>query len=134
MKRAYSSPFFKKRLQHIEARIIECKRYIKEKNFKFFGELIEKEALEMHTITLTSQPPIVYWHPGTLCVMRAVHLWRQEGLESYFTINTGHNIHVIVQEKDKEVLAKELSNLEEVNEVIINYPAQGAQLSEQHLF
>src|SRR3989338_1346254 len=134
MKRAYSSPFFEQRLQHIETRIIECKKYIKEKNFKLFGELIEQESLEMHAITLTSQPPLIYWHPGTLRVMRAVHLWRQEGLGSYYTINTGHNIHVIVQEKDKEVLAKELSNLEEVNEVIINYPAQGAQLSEQHLF
>ncbi|MEK9178495.1 MAG: diphosphomevalonate decarboxylase, partial [Patescibacteria group bacterium] len=133
-KTAKTSPFFEKRLQGINGEIREIKNAIKEKDFTKFGEIVEKEALEFHSILFTSSPPLFYWTPQTVLVMKQVQALRRDGLESYFTINTGQDIHVICQKNDAEKVSKKLSALSEVNNVIVNYPARGAYLTDKHLF
>lgn len=133
-KTAGSSPFFPIRLKRINEKINLIKKYMKEKNFSAFGELIEAEALELHAIMLTSSPSLIYWLPGTLKVMHAVKRWRQEGLEVYFTVNTGQDIHLICQKKDVKTIVKKAQDLSDVTKTIINYPSKGAHLTEEHLF
>ena len=66
--------------------------------------------------------------------MKEVQAWRQEGLEAYFTINTGQDIHVICRKIDIQKISKKLSSLKEVSNVIVNYPSKGAHLVQNHLF
>src|SRR3989344_3152024 len=94
---AQSSPFLPTRLSRMKEKNILVKKLIKERNFKAFGELIEQEALELHTIMLTQYPPLIYWTPGTLQIMKLTSLWRTQGLPVYFTINTGQDIHLIIE-------------------------------------
>lgn len=133
-KLASSSPFFPVRSARIKEKINLIKRYMKEKNFVAFGELIEGEALELHAIMLTSTPSLIYWLPGTLKVMHAVKRWRQKGLEVYFTVNTGQDIHLICQKKDVEKVVKKAQDLSDVQKTIVNYPSQGARLISSNLF
>jgi len=129
-----SSPFFPVRLANIKGKIELMKKYLKEKNFSDFGELLEAEALELHSIMLTSKPSLIYLLPGSLKIMHAVKKWRQEGLEVYFTVNTGQDIHLICRKKDAETVVKKLNEIEEVSKTIINNPSKGAHLSDKHLF
>ncbi len=133
-KLAGSSPFFPLRLERINERIKLIKKYLKEKDFKNFGELIEQEALELHAIMLTSSPSLIYWLPGTLKVMHAVKRWREEGLQVYFTVNTGQDIHLICQKKDIEKVVRKAKEVSDVQKTIINYPSKGARLTKNHLF
>ena len=96
--------------------------------------MIEQEALELHSIMLTSKPPLIYWLPETLKVMHAVIKWRQEGLQVYFTINTGQNIHLICREKDLKKVMVRIKELSVVIKTIINNPSRGADLTTSHLF
>ncbi|MBI4097403.1 MAG: hypothetical protein HY428_03230 [Candidatus Levybacteria bacterium] len=66
--------------------------------------------------------------------MKAVKKWRKEGLEVYFTINTGQNIHLICQQKDAEKIASLVKEIPEVKEVIINTPSKGTHIVSGHLF
>ena len=134
MSRAETSPFFEQRLKKMNKKITDCKKYIKAKNFTSFGNLIEQEAIEMHTVALTSNPPLIYWYPETVLVMKAVQQWRKDGLESYFTINTGHNLHIITEAKNQSNVIKELQEIKAVREIIANKPALGARIIEKHLF
>lgn len=131
---ATSSPFYAIRLDKIKAKIAKIKTYIKTKNFNKFGEIIEAEALELHAIMLTSHPSLIYWYPATVTVMKAVKKWRAQGLEVYFTVNTGQNIHLICQQKDAEKVASLVKNLPEAKEVIINTPSKGTHIVSNHLF
>lgn len=133
-KLAASSPFFPVRLERISRKIKLIKKYLQEKDFKNFGELLEAEALELHTIMLTSSPSLIYWLPGTLRVMHAVKRWRQEGLGVYFTVNTGQDIHLICQKKDFEKVTKKTEEISDVQKTIINYCSKGAHLTEDYLF
>jgi len=133
-KRANSSPFFAVRLSRMKNKINLIKKYIKEKDFIKFGELIEAEALELHSIMLTSNPSLIYLLPGSLRIMHMVKKWRQEGLRVYFTVNTGQDIHLICQKKEVDEVVKRVETIPDVKKTIINYSSKGARLIDSHLF
>lgn len=134
-KTANTSPFFETRLDLMNKKIEQCTQLIEEKNFTEFGELIEAEALELHSIMLTQNPSLLYWTPQSLLMMKQVQAWRIEGvIECYFTVNTGQDVHIIVEQKNMKKLKKLLAHIPEVNDVIVNTPAIGARLSSEHLF
>lgn len=108
---ARTSPFFEARQAHVKAKLEAVRLALAEKNFTQLGEIVEAEALEFHSILLTSQPPLIAWYPGTIEVMLEVQKLRREGVECYFTINTGFNVHVLTLpefETQVEVRLKEL--------------------------
>src|SRR4030042_4279162 len=86
-----TSPFFPQRLARINNKIIRLKKFLREKNFNKFGEIIEEEALELHAVILTSKPPLLFWSPETVHIMKLVRNWRRQGLPVFFSINTGHD-------------------------------------------
>lgn len=131
---ASTSPFFQTRLDKMDEKINRFKKTLETKNFTEFGKIIEEEALELHAIMLTSSPSLIYWQPETLKLMKLVKDWRGNGLESYFTLNTGQDIHIIVEGKNKEKLVSKLQDIKEVKETIINHPSAGARIIEKHLF
>ncbi|MEK7597369.1 MAG: diphosphomevalonate decarboxylase [Patescibacteria group bacterium] len=133
-KLASSSPFFQTRLDKIDEKISRFKKSLETKNFTEFGKIVEGEALELHAIMLTSTPSLIYWQPETVKLMKLIKNWRSEGLEVYFTVNTGQDIHIIVEEKNTKELVKKLKNIKEVKKIIVNQPSVGARLTEKHLF
>lgn len=129
-----SSPFFQNRLSRINNKIKLIKELMEKKDFTKFGELVESEALELHAIMLTSSPPLIYWTPGTLKIMKLCSKWRSESLSVYFTINTGQDIHLIIEKKNVGRLKEKLKEIPEAKEIIVNYPAKGVRIVENHLF
>lgn len=133
-KLASTSPFFQIRLGGIKAKLELAKKLIAERNFSEFGKLVEAEALEMHAVMLTSSPSLIYWTPGTLKIMKLTKKWRADGLPVYFTINTGQDIHLLCEPESVNALKEQLKLIPEVKEVIVNTPAVGARIAEEHLF
>ena len=133
-KLAKSSIFFPIRLKRIPKKIINCKKLIEEKKFTEFGQLIEAEALELHAIMLTSFPSLIYWLPMTVLLMNNIKQWRNDGIEAYFSVNTGQNIHIFAEEKNTDNIIQRLKNIAGVMEVIVNKPSEGARLISNHLF
>ena len=131
---ARTSSYYKTRLKELPRRIENIKAAIAKKDFSMLGEMIEKEAISMHTVCMTCCPPIFYWNPATLEIIKAVRSWRDNGLLAYFTIDAGPNVHVICQKKDASEVNRRLKNLHSVLFTIINRTGQGVRLSDQHLF
>jgi mevalonate pyrophosphate decarboxylase len=55
---------------------------------------------------------------------------RKEGLEVYFTINTGQDVHLITQKADVTRLQERLKEIPDVRETIVNYASNGAMVVE----
>lgn len=108
---AQTSPFFTVRQEKIKAKIIAVKQAITEKNFTKLGNIVEAEALEFHSILLTSEVPLILWYPGTVQVMQEVQKLRDEGIECYFTINTGFNVHILTLPEFEGEVQKRLAAL-----------------------
>lgn len=133
-KTATSSPFMNLRLSKMKDKNKLLKTLIEKRDFEKFGQLVEAEALELHAIMLTQTPPLIYWRPETIILMKEVQKWRKEGLAAYFTVNTGQDMHIICQQKDAESVAERAKTLSITKDVIINTPCEGTRLVESHLF
>lgn len=131
---ARTSPFYEARIKNISAKLAAVKSALTTKNFTQLGELVEAEALEFHSILLTSTPSMIAWYPGTVEVMLAVQQMRREGVEAYFTINTGFNIHVLTLPEHEAEVAKRLSELSLVKKVLHAKVGNGPKMIDQHLF
>jgi diphosphomevalonate decarboxylase len=132
---AGKNPFLKARLELVKENLKKIKKAFKKKDFSLLGEVIESEALSLHSVMFTSQPALIYWQPTTLSIMHKVIRWREEGIvESYFTIDAGPNIHLIYQGKDEKKLLAKLKGVKGIKKVIVNKPARGAHLLASHLF
>lgn len=126
--KALTSPFFKLRLLDLEKRTQKIKKAFLKKDFTWFGTLLEEEALSMHFIMMTQKPPLFYWSGKTIEIIKKVITLRQKGIEVYFTIDAGENVHLICQENDKDKVYDYFINQPEVLEIIVNRPAVGARI------
>lgn len=131
---AQSSPFFEVRQARITKKIEAVKSAISKKDFTRLGTLVESEALEFHSILLTSTEPLIVWYPGTVQVMQEVQNLRSQGIECYFTINTGFNVHVLTLPEHEERVKTALQHLPLVTNVLQAKVGEKPQYIEEHLF
>ena len=123
-----SSPFLSTRLKKINNKIKLLKKYIEDRDFTRFGEIVEQEALELHAMMMTSSPSLLYLYPETIELINIIRQIRKEGLECYFTLNTGHNIHILCKKVDLNKIIKKYLKPEQKN-YVINSAASGAKLA-----
>jgi len=131
---ARTSIFYQTRLNCIEQKIERLKQALRLKDFSQIGEIVEAEALEFHSILLTSMPSHIAWQPGTLEVMIETQQMRNDGLEAYFTINTGFNVHVLTLPKYQDQVKMRLNLLPAVKKTIDAKVGSGPQRLSNHLF
>lgn len=127
---AAGSTFFADRLLGLDNRVQEIREAFDQKDFKRFGKLIEEDTLSMHMVMMTQQPPLYFWSGKTLEIMKKTVELREWGVEAYYTIDAGENVHVICQKKDEEKIITYFKKQPEVQEMIVNYPAAGAHVLE----
>ena len=138
---ALASPFFKTRIErNLPLRLALVRQAILEKNFTTFGRELEKEAVELHTICMTSpfedlswHSGVYYWTPDSLELILKIQEWREKGIESYFTLDAGATVHLICQRKDEKIVLDQIEMLiknkgKESWNIIINHPAPGAEI------
>jgi diphosphomevalonate decarboxylase len=123
-----TSPYFAVRLQEVPVRIQQTLAAIRDHDLGLLGSVCESDAVSMHAVAMTAQPPTFYWNAGTMAVIHALHRWRKDGLFGYFTIDAGPNVHVICAQQDAAEIERRLQALPEVQFTIRNGPGAGARL------
>ncbi len=131
---AETSLFFAARQEKIQEKLLQVKQAILQKDFTTLGEIVEAEALEFHSILLTSRPTILLFYPGTIEVMQAVRQLRKNGIPAYFTINTGFNVHVLTLPEYEQEVLKMLQALPSVQRVISSGVGEKPKYLNNHLF
>jgi diphosphomevalonate decarboxylase len=131
---ATTSPYYTQRLELIPGRVEKVRKAIRERDLSALGPMIEEEAIDLHLITMSSHPPIFYWSPGSLAVLRAVRELRQEGLAAWATMDAGANVHVICDADSEDDVAERLEDLPAVGFVIRDGIGPGPEQDEEHLF
>jgi diphosphomevalonate decarboxylase len=133
-RRAATSPYLTRRLELLPERLAKVRRAIAERDLDLLGPVIEEEAVDLHLIAMSSQPPIFYWAPGTVAVLRTVRELRQEGLAAWATMDAGANVHVICDPDSEEDVAERLESLSAVGFVIQDSVGTGPEPDAEHLF
>ena len=128
---ADTSPLQSARLADAPRRVERCRRAISTRDFEMLAEVAEEDSNLMHAVMMTSTPPLFYWTPATLRVMKAVRAWRSEGIPAFYTIDAGPNVHVICPRESSEDIASRLRAVEGVSRVLLASVGGPARLEER---
>ncbi len=128
MRLAGSSPLQEARVMDSERRMDLCRGAILNRDFEALAEVTELDSNMMHAVMMTSQPPLFYWLPESLGLMKAIKGWQKEGLPVTYTLDAGPNVHVIcTQDAAKDVFGR-LKAFPGVMKVLRGTPAGPARL------
>ena len=95
------------RYQQARQRLHNLLTALKTGDLETFGRITEGEALTLHALMMTSNPPYILMHPNTLNIINALHEYRREtNLPVYFSLDAGPNIHLLYPDNIKEEVQK----------------------------
>ncbi len=125
---ANTSPLQTARIQDTPRRLDICRSAILKQDFQQFAEIVELDSNLMHAVMMTSTPPLFYWEPQTLEVMRNVRIWRGQGIAACYTLDAGSNVHVICLSSALEKIKHNLEQMNFIQRVITSKPGSGARV------
>lgn len=126
---AGTSPLQAARVADAPRRLAACRAALLARDFAAFAEMVELDSTVMHAVMMTSTPPLYYWEPLTLAVMKSVRTWRAEGLPVCFTIDAGPNVHCLCPAEHAGEVERRLKDLG-VAACLIALPGGPARLIE----
>ena len=126
---AHTSEMLDARVAAIPDRVENVRRAIRERDLGRLGDAAEADALSMHAVMWTSKPPLMYWLPRTVEIVQAVWELRKRGIEAYFTIDAGPNVHVLTLQRDLTAVQDFLGQRFECK-LIVDGPGPGARIVE----
>jgi diphosphomevalonate decarboxylase len=127
-KLAETSPLQRARVRDADRRLQLCRKAILEKDFVSLASIVEEDSNMMHAIMMTSRPPLLYWRPETINIMKSVQEWRMDGMQVCYTIDAGPNVHCLCTPPHQDELGTLLHHIPGVIEVIHSFPGDAAHL------
>jgi diphosphomevalonate decarboxylase len=116
---AGTSPLQNARVEDTPRRLDICRSAILNKDFDTFANIIEHDSDLMHSVMMTSNPPLMYWQAATVDIFHSVREWRANGLSAAYTVDAGANVHVICLSNDSKEVEQRLRQLPGVNDVLV---------------
>jgi diphosphomevalonate decarboxylase len=116
---AGTSPLQEARVADAPRRIEICRNAILKKDFEAFADIIEHDSDIMHSVMMTSNPPLMYWQSATVEIFHQVREWRASGLPVGYTVDAGANVHVICLGDSAKEVEKRLREIPGVSDVLV---------------
>ena len=129
-----TSPMYGGWLSSIDRDLNSMRNGLMEKNFSVVGRIAEENCLKMHAVMMTTKPSIIYWNDITLKIIKSIIDWRENGLESYFTIDAGSQVKIICMEKNMGKIIENCKKIKGIKDIIIAKPGKGSKITNKHLF
>ena len=131
---APTSPCFAGRLARAHQHLALARTAVRTRDLGLLGRVAEAEALLLHAVAMTAEPPVLYWQPATLAVLHWLWARRGEGLPVYFSLDAGPNVHVFTLPEHAPQVATELCRLPGVVRTLVCQPGGPPVLGDVHLF
>jgi diphosphomevalonate decarboxylase len=126
LRTAATSPLYAAWLESAPAICGRVRSAVLARDFSGLGPAMEQSALAMHATALGADPGLVYWNGTTVEVIKAVRRLRGQGLESFFTIDAGPHVKVLVEPDNCDELCRSLESVEGVLRTIVTQPGPAA--------
>ncbi|MEJ2217350.1 MAG: diphosphomevalonate decarboxylase [Gemmatimonadota bacterium] len=132
-RRAFSSPYFDRRLALLDERIARVRDAIRRRDIDALGAVAEEEAVDLHLIAMSSRPPIRYWRPATVAILEEVEAMRHDGVSAWSTLDAGPNVHVLCEPGAEPEVARRLAGVPGVQRIIRDRVGEGPVASARTL-
>ncbi len=96
-------PFAEARYRQANENLKNILIAIQENNFQQFSEIVEEEALTLHSLIMSSRPGTILLNEKTLKLIEMIrHVKLEQKLPITFTIDAGPNVHVLYPSSVRE--------------------------------
>ena len=116
---AGTSPLQNARVADAPRRLEICRNAILQRDFEAFANIIEHDSDMMHSVMMTSNPPLMYWQAATVEIFHQVREWRASGLPVGYTVDAGANVHVLCLGDSAIEVEKRLREIPGVSNVLV---------------
>ena len=105
-----------------------CRQALLWHDFEALALISELDSNLMHAVMMTSTPPLFYWSPSSLELMKSIPIMRRAGLPVCYTLDAGPNVHVICQASAAPIIENRLASIPGVEQVLVSEVGGPAQL------
>jgi diphosphomevalonate decarboxylase len=126
-------PYAEARFNQAREHMTRLITVLKEGDLNAFIEIVEREALSLHAMMMSSDPYFILMKPNTLEIIERIWDFRKKTkTQLCFTLDAGANVHVLYPEKNKVIvnsfITKELIPFCEKEQYIFDKAGNGALL------
>ncbi|MDG1962902.1 MAG: diphosphomevalonate decarboxylase [Flavobacteriaceae bacterium] len=101
----HDHPYAQSRFDQAQKHLADLMPILASGDLLAFSDLVEREALALHAMMLTSDPSFILMKPNTLSIIEAIRRYRAEtGHPVCFTLDAGANVHVLYPEQCKSAV------------------------------
>lgn len=131
MKRtAATSPYYRAWIESGAEDLASVREAILRRDVERLGATAERNCLRMHAAAMAADPPLLYWEPATLAVMRRVWELRERGTAAYFTIDAGPQVKVLCEADVAQTVRAAITGVPGVLGVIASQPGDPPRVVE----
>ncbi len=123
-----TSPFYKLWSKSAEKDLKEIIEGLQKKDIEIVGKIAERNALKMHALCLSSNPPIFYFSSKTLKMIEFIKKMRKRNIKVYFTLDAGESLHLLSEKKFLKKILNEISKKRFVKKIFVSKPGEGAKI------
>lgn len=99
----HGHPFATSRFEQAHQHLSELKPILETGDLNAFIKIVEREALTLHAMMMTSDPYFVLMKPNTLKIIHKIWAFRESSKSHIcFTLDAGANVHILYPENEKE--------------------------------
>ena len=104
-------PYAEARFKQAQKNIGNILQFMQQGNVSDFIALVESEALQLHSMMMSSIPYFTLIRPGTLAIMEEIWTFREEtNLPIAFTLDAGANVHLLYSSEIEEQVINFIHN------------------------
>jgi diphosphomevalonate decarboxylase len=106
-----TSPYFPAWVQDAEAVLSRAVAALEKKDLEQLGEAVRVSYLRMFATMFSADPPLFYWLPGSVDLIRECHCLRREGVAAWETMDAGPQVKVLTTERDVDAVVRSFDGL-----------------------
>lgn len=101
------NPYAEARYAQARQRFSQMMGALETGDIERMGTLVEQEAMTLHALMMTSNPSYLLMEPASLELMKRIRAYRADtGIQTYFSLDAGPNIHMLYPAADKEKVSE----------------------------
>jgi len=125
---AATSPYFGAWVAQAHANFDDAVAAVRARDFDAVMAAMTRSTWRMHASGMAADPPVFYWQPASVAVLREVEALQHEGLSCGATLDAGPNVKVFCRPADVALVAARLTSIPGVAHTIRTTPGEGASV------
>jgi diphosphomevalonate decarboxylase len=120
-----SSPYYRAWLRNAADLLPPALRALEKRDIESLGAVARLSYSRMHAALLASSPPVLYWLPTTVAVIRECAALREQGVGAWETLDAGPQVKVLCLDSEVESIRERLSRLDPELRIIVASVGRG---------